>query len=354
MPYIPLKRKEDIGLSPYELKFRGKKKADEVRIRVIDFDLEEVRETEITNMGELKQFRNQESITWINVDGFHNEQIIRDISDIFSIPADILSDVMEPSSRPQTEAFDNGFFVSIKMMEFDEKKSRVSVDNLSLVVMDKLLITFQEEKGDVFDPVRERIRKHKTKIRTSGADYLAFALLDVVIDNYIYILGIYGEKVETLEGKLILETDKEILEIINLFKHELNNLRMDIKPAKEMIMSLVKLDTELIQQENEKHYKELQDNIHQAVDLLDYYREVLYDELNMYHSSMSTKLNDTMKLLTIFSVIFIPLTFIVGVYGMNFDNLPELHWKYGYFLVWGVMLLTVGVMIWFFRKKKWF
>lgn len=354
MPYIPLKRKEDIGLSPYELKFRGKKKADEVRIRVIDFDLEEVRETEITNMGELKQFRNQESITWINVDGLHNEQIIRDISDIFSIPADILSDVMEPSSRPQTEAFDNGFFVSIKMMEFDEKKSRVSVDNLSLVVMDKLLITFQEEKGDVFDPVRERIRKHKTKIRTSGADYLAFALLDVVIDNYIYILGIYGEKVETLEGKLILETDKEILEIINLFKHELNNLRMDIKPAKEMIMSLVKLDTELIQQENEKHYKELQDNIHQAVDLLDYYREVLYDELNMYHSSMSTKLNDTMKLLTIFSVIFIPLTFIVGVYGMNFDNLPELHWKYGYFLVWGVMLLTVGVMIWFFRKKKWF
>lgn len=129
---------------------------------------------------------------------------------------------------------------------------------------------------------------------------------------------------------------------------------MDIKPAKEMIMSLVKLDTELIQEENEKHYKELQDNIHQAVDLLDYYREVLYDELNMYHSSMSTKLNDTMKLLTIFSVIFIPLTFIVGVYGMNFDNLPELHWKYGYFLVWGVMLLTVGVMIWFFRKKKWF
>ncbi len=354
MPYIPLKRKEDIGLSPYELKFRGKKKADEVRIRVIDFDLEEVRETEITNTGELKQFRNQESITWINVDGLHNEQIIRDISDIFSIPADILSDVMEPSSRPQTEAFDNGFFVSIKMMEFDEKKSRVSVDNLSLVVMDKLLITFQEEKGDVFDPVRERIHKHKTKIRTSGADYLAFALLDVVIDNYIYILGIYGEKVETLEGKLILETDKEILEIINLFKHELNNLRMDIKPAKEMIMSLVKLDTELIQEENEKHYKELQDNIHQAVDLLDYYREVLYDELNMYHSSMSTKLNDTMKLLTIFSVIFIPLTFIVGVYGMNFDNLPELHWKYGYFLVWGVMLLTVGVMIWFFRKKKWF
>ena len=354
MPYIPAKKKEDIGLSPYELKFRGKKKAEDVRIQVIDFDLEEVRETEIKDTGELRKYLNSDSITWINVDGLHNEQIIRDLSDIFSIPADILSDVMEPSSRPQAEEFDNGFFVSIKMMEFNEKKNRMSVDNLSLIVMDKILVTFQEEKGDVFEPVRERIRKHKTKIRTSGSDYLAFTLLDVVIDNYIYILGVYGEKVETLEGKLILDTNKETLKIINLFKHELNNLRVDIKPAKEMIMGLVKLDTDFIQEENEKHYKELQDNINQAVDLLDYYREVLYDELNMYHSSMSTKLNDTMTVLTIFSVIFIPLTFIVGVYGMNFDNFPELHWKYGYFIVWGIMLLIVAGMIGYFKKRKWF
>jgi len=354
MPYIPHKKKEDIGLSPYELKFRGKKKAEDIRVQVIDFDLEEVRETEIKDTGELRKYLSSDSITWINVDGLHNEQIIRDLSDIFSIPADILSDVMEPSSRPQAEEFDNGFFVSIKMMEFNEKKNRVSVDNLSLIVMDKILVTFQEEKGDVFEPVRERIRKHKTKIRTSGSDYLAFTLLDVVIDNYIYILGVYGEKVETLEGKLILDTNKETLKIINLFKHELNNLRVDIKPAKEMIMGLVKLDTDFIQEENEKHYKELQDNINQAVDLLDYYREVLYDELNMYHSSMSTKLNDTMTVLTIFSVIFIPLTFIVGVYGMNFDNFPELHWKYGYFIVWGIMLLIVAGMIGYFKKRKWF
>ena len=354
MPYIPHKKKEDIGLSPYELKFRGKKKAEDIRVQVIDFDLEGVRETEIKDTGELRKYLSSDSITWINVDGLHNEQIIRDLSDIFSIPADILSDVMEPSSRPQAEEFDNGFFVSIKMMEFNEKRNRVSVENLSLIVMDKILVTFQEEKGDVFEPVRERIRKHKTKIRTSGSDYLAFTLLDVVIDNYIYILGVYGEKVETLEGKLILDTNKETLKIINLFKHELNNLRVDIKPAKEMIMGLVKLDTDFIQEENEKHYKELQDNINQAVDLLDYYREILYDELNMYHSSMSTKLNDTMTVLTIFSVIFIPLTFIVGVYGMNFDNFPELHWKYGYFIVWGIMLLIVAGMIGYFKKRKWF
>ena len=176
----------------------------------------------------------------------------------------------------------------------------------------------------------------------------------MVIDNYIYILGTYGEKVETLEGKLILNTDKETLKIINLFKHELNNLRIDIKPAKEMVASLVKLDTDFIQEDNEKHYKELQDNINQAVDLLDYYRELLYDELNMYHSAMSTKLNDTMTVLTIFSVIFIPLTFIVGVYGMNFSNMPELNWKYGYYITWGVMFVIVLAMVWYFKRKKWF
>lgn len=354
MPYIPLKRKEDIGLSPYELKFRGRKKADDVRIRVIDFDLDEVREVEIHETEELRQYLNSDSNTWINVDGLHNEQIIRDISSIFSIPADILSDVMEPSSRPQAEAFDNGVFISIKMMEFDEKKNRVSVDNLSLIIMDKILITFQEEKGDVFDPVRDRIRKHKTKIRTSGADYLAFSLLDVVIDNYIYILSVYGEKVETLEEQMILNTNKEVLKIINLFKHELNNLRMDIKPAKEMIASLVKLDTDYIQEENKTHYKELQDNINQAVDLLDYYREVLYDELNIYHSAMSTKLNDIMALLTVFSVIFIPLTFIVGLYGMNFDNMPELHTRNGYYVVLAVMFFIALGMLWYFKRKKWF
>lgn len=354
MPYIPLKNKEDIGLSPYELKFRGKKKTDEVRIQVIDFDKENVRETAIDKTEELRQYLNSESITWINVDGLHNEQIVSDISSVFSIPADILSDVLQPSSRPQAEEFDNGFFVSIKMMNYEEKKRRVSVDNLSLIVMDNILITFQEQKGDVFNPVRERIRKHKTKIRTSGADYLAFALLDVVIDNYIYILGTYGEKVDLLEEKLILDADKQTLKIIHGYKRELNDLRAAIKPAKEMVVSLVKLDTDFIQEENQKHFKELQDNISQATELLDYYRELLYDEINMYHSAMSTKLNDIMTLLTIYSVIFIPLTFIVGVYGMNFSNMPELGFKYGYLITWIVMIAIVLVMVWYFKRKKWF
>ena len=354
MPHIPLKRKEDIGLSPYELKFRGRHRSEEVRITLFDIDFEKVDESTIRSVEELLPYKNTDTLTWLNIDGLHNEKLMGELVDTLQIPADILSDVMEPATRPQMEEFDNGLFVSIKMMKLDGGTNQVSVDNLSLMMMNNLLVTFQEERSDLFSPVRERIRKHSKRFRTLGADYLAFALLDVIIDNYIFILGILGEKIEKLENKMVLNPGRETLKIINLLKRELSNLGRNIKPAREMIMGLVKSESDFITPQNEKHYKELQDNINQAVELLEYYRELLYDELNIYHSSMSTKLNDIMALLTIFSVIFIPLTFIVGVYGMNFDNMPELHLPYGYFIVWGVMVLIAVGMLWYFKKRKWF
>lgn len=354
MPHTPLKRKEDIGLSPYELKFRGRHRSGEVRMTLFEIDFEKVDESTIRSVEELLPYKNSETLIWLNIDGLHDEKLMGELVDTLQIPADILSDVMEPGTRPQMEEFDKGLFVSIKMMELNEGKNRVSVDNLSLVVMDNLLVTFQEEKSDLFNPVRERIRKHSKRFRTLGADYLAFALLDVVIDNYIFILGGLGEKIENLENEMIMDPGRETLKIINLLKRELSNLGRYIRPAREMIIGLVKSESDFIAPVNEKHYKELQDNINQAVELLDYYRELLYDELNIYHSSMSTRLSDIMALLTIFSVIFIPLTFIVGVYGMNFDNIPELHWRYGYFIVWGVMLLIAIGMLWYFKKRKWF
>ncbi|WP_352422314.1 magnesium/cobalt transporter CorA [Proteiniphilum sp.] len=349
-----LKRKEDIGLSPYELKFRGRHRSAEVRMTLFDIDFETVDQSEINSVEELLPYKNSDRLTWLNVDGLHNEQLMQELVDTLQIPADILSDVMQPGTRPQMEEFDNGLFVSLKMMQLNEKTNQVSIDNLSLVIMDKLLITFQEEKNELFNPVRVRIRKHSKRFRTLGADYLAFALLDVVIDNYIFILGRLGEKIENLENKMVMEPGRETLKIINLLKRELTNLARYIRPAREMIMGLVKSDSDFIIPVNEKHYKELQDNINQAVELLEYYRELLYDELNIYHSSMSTRLNDIMALLTIFSVIFIPITFIVGVYGMNFDNMPELHLRYGYFIVWGVMVVIAIGMLWYFKKRKWF
>ena len=348
------KKKEEIGLSPYALVFRGQKKTDKILLRAIDFDLEDVKEVEITVPEQLLDLRKSKKLTWLNIDGLDNITLMENLAKVFKIENNVLSDVMNPEARPKVQELENGIFTTIKMLNYNEKTDSLTAENLSLIFTENTLISFQEQPDLVFEPIRERIRKHKNKIRTAGTDYLAFALLDVVVDNYIYIIGLLGEKIENLEDDMTSDPKKELLESINAYKRELNFLRKHIKPAKEMILNLAKMESEFIHTENRIHYKELQDNINEASELSDSYREILYDQLSIYHSSMSTRLNDIMRVLTIISVIFIPITFIVGVYGTNFENFPEIHWRYGYFVMWGIMLLTISGMIWYFKRKKWF
>ncbi len=348
------KKKEEIGLSPYALVFRGQQKAKDIGIRLIDFDKDNVKELEIQSLDQIKKFKEAETITWLNVDGLHNVEFMEKMGDLFQIEQNVLSDIMNPSLRPKIQELENGIFVTIKMLQYRETEEQLTVENLSLVLVENAIVSFQEEKGDVFEPVRDRLRKHKNKIRTSGTDYLMFALLDIVVDNYIYIIGQLGDKIESLEERTTNDPDKNLLDSINFYKRELNFLRKNIKPAKEMILNLAKLESEFIHEENRVHFKELQDNINEASELSDSYREILYDLMNIYHTTMSTKLNDIMRVLTVFSVIFIPLTFIVGVYGTNFINIPELHWHYGYFMMWVVMVVVTLGMLWFFKRKKWF
>ncbi len=347
------RRKEHIGRSPYEMVFRGEKKTEQTSMAVIDFNLNSLNETEINKAEELEPFINSKNTTWLNINGLDDLELMKKLSVLFGIDSNIMADIMNPSIRPKVEEFENGLFVTLKMLQMNDKH-KISAENLSLLIMKNFVISFQEVSGDVFDPIRERIRKHKTKIRTGGADYLAFSLLDVVIDNYIYTLSELGERIESLENRMTNTFNKQTPSIINTYKHELNHLRRNIKPAREMILTLAKMETEFIQKSNRINYKELQDNINEANELADSYREMLYDLLNIYHTSATTRLNDIMKLLTIISVIFIPLTFIVGVYGTNFEYFPEIHWRYGYFAMWGVMLAVAGFMIWYFKRKDWF
>ncbi len=347
------KKKEEIGLSPYEIIFRGQKKTENINIRVMDFNLEKVDEFIPKSIENLSQLIKSKTISWINIDGLHETQKMEKIAGALNIPNNILSDIMNPSLRPKIEEFDDGLYITIKMLQFNDKTEELTAENLSLIISKTTLISFQEIEGKMFDPVRDRIRKHKTKIRYAGSDYLAFALLDVVIDNYIYIIGQLGEKIENLEETLTNNPQKALLDEINDYKHELNFLRKNIKPAKEMILSLAKNDSEFIHDENCIHFKELQDNINEASDFSDSYREILYDQLNIYHTTISSKLNDIMRILTVFSVIFIPLTFIAGVYGTNFKNIPELNFKYGYYIMWVVMLVIFVVMLFYFKKNKW-
>ncbi len=345
--------KDEIGLSPQELVFRGQRKVDEILLRIMDFNESKVEEKLIKSAKDLKEYLNKDSVTWFNVDGLHELGLIQDIGAVLQLDQLLLADVLETNARPKIHEYEDWIFLSLKMVQFNEEKKHFSVENLSIIFNDNILISFQEKKRDVFEPVRERIRNQKRTLRSSKTDYLLFALLDTVIDNYLYVLSLFGEKIESFEEVLLDKPDKNVIEKINLFKKELNYIRKGIKPAREMILALSKIESDFIHKKNDVHFKELVNNINQASDSLDSYRELLSDQLNIYHMIISSKLNDTMKFLTIFSVIFIPLTFIAGIYGTNFEFLPELHFKYGYFIMLGLMAVITVLMLLYFKRKKW-
>ncbi len=347
------KTKKEIGLSPDALYFRGQKKIDNVVLRVIDYNPDSLEETTINSVSDVFVYREKESVTWFNVDGLHDESIMHEIANGFGFDDLIMAEVMDTQARPRIQEHNHCLLISIKMLQQDETEGTIEVENLSLLLTPGVLLSFQEKSGDVFEPVRGRIRAKKKRIRNSGVDYLAFALLDVVVDNYIYMIGLFGEKIENLEDKLNHDPDHSIIEEINSYKQELNVIRKSIHPSKEMILALSKLDSEYIKETSHVHYKELLDNINHATELTDNYREILSDQLNIYHTAISTKLNDIMKFLTVFSVIFIPLTFIAGIYGTNFDFVPELHYKYSYYIMWGVIIMLAVGMLLYFKRKKW-
>ncbi|MGB5822201.1 MAG: magnesium/cobalt transporter CorA [Saonia sp.] len=347
------KRKEDIGLSPDDLSFRGEQKMDKVLLRIVDYDAENLREKVVEKVHAVLEHQKTPTVTWFNIDGLHDEKTIEEIAEGFNFDKLVLAEVMDVHARPKVQEFSNCILLSIKMLQQDEHTGQISAENLSIILTDSVLLSFQEKRGDVFEPVRERIRNQKKRIRTGGTEYLTFALLDIVVDNYIYIVGVLGEKIETLEETLLQEPRKSVIDEIYTYKREMNFLRKNITPAKEMTLALSKMESELIDESTHIHFKELLDNVHQAIDSSETYREILSDQLNIYHTTISSKLNDVMKFLTIFSVIFIPLTFIAGIYGTNFEVVPELKYKYSYFIMLGVMIVIAIGMLMYFRKRKW-
>ena len=347
------KNKKEIGLAPDELLFRGEQKIEKVLLRVIDYNADHFEEHTLENVAEVEKYAKSDSVTWLNVDGLHSPEIMAEIAKVFELDQLVLAAVMETNTRARVQEHENCLLISIKMLQHDAEEETVSVEHLSLILTDKALISFQEKKGDVFEPVRGRIRQGKKRIRGAGPDYLAFALLDIVIDNYIYIVSLLGDGVESLEEELLSEQSATIIDDINSYKKELNFLRKNIHPAREMLLALTKTETDFVEEERLLHFKDLLSNVSQAVESTDGYREILSDQLNIYHTNVSSKLNDIMKVLTVFSVIFIPLTFIAGIYGTNFDYLPELHFKYSYYYMWATMVVVAVGMLGYFKKRNW-
>jgi magnesium transporter len=347
------KREENRGLAPGSLVFIGEQKTDALRVRFFDYDEQALAEETVDEIERVRGLTGTKKITWINVDGLHDTETIREIGDAFGLHPLLLEDVLNTGQRPKLEEFEDTLFIVVKMLRYDVDSEKIIAEQLSIVVGPSFVLTFQEQPGDVFEPVRERLRNRKGRIRSSGSDYLAYALLDSVVDNYIYIIERIGEEVEELEGEVLESVDPELIAEIGRLKREMSFLRKAVRPAREAILKLSKIDSDLIQDATLPFLKDLLDISSQATEAIETYREMLSDELNIYNSAMSHRMNDIMKVLTIFAAIFIPLTFIAGIYGTNFEYLPELHFRYGYFVLWGVMICVAGGMLYYFKKKGW-
>ena len=347
------KREASMGQAPGDLIFIGEKKVKEATIRVIDYDSDQLSEQDLKDIRDGLPYKETTTVTWININGLHDTDVIRDIGNGFGLHPLVLEDILNTGQRPKMEEYDDCLFFVLKMMRYDPDEQKIRNEQLSMVLGKTFLLTFQERPGDVFEPVRERIRKQKGRIRKVGIDYLAYALLDTIVDNYIFIIEMVGEQIEEIEEEILENPTREVLSKINTYKREISFMRKTMRPAKDFILQLSRLDSDLIREETLPFLKDLLDLSTQAVEIIDTYRDMLSDHLDIYNTGVSNRLNEIMKVLTIFSAVFIPLTFIAGIYGTNFEYLPELSFRYSYFVFWGVMVAVALVMLKFFKRKNW-
>ncbi|MCC7429930.1 magnesium/cobalt transporter CorA [bacterium] len=348
------KRSKKRGLSPGTLIHIGEQKLENVKISVLDYDENSLLEKEILNVNDCLAFKNKKSVTWLNVDGIHKVEIIKTIGEIFGMHTLVLEDVLNTDQRPKTDIFKDFVFVVLKMIDYNNETNEVETEQLSLVLGENFVLTFQENSKDIFDPLRKRIRTATGKIRKSGSDYLAYAILDAIVDNYFLVLEKLGEKIELTEDELLKNPTPQTLHTIQTLKKEMIFLRKAVYPLREVLVSLERGDSTLFTNTTELYLRDVYDHTIQVIDTVETFREFLSGMLEVYLSSLSNKMNNVMKTLTLMTALFMPLGLVAGIYGMNFKKMPELEWKFGYPFALFLMGLISVSMLAFMKKKKWF
>ncbi|WP_319467238.1 magnesium/cobalt transporter CorA [uncultured Pseudodesulfovibrio sp.] len=347
------KRDSKNGLPPGSLIFIGKQKIEKPRLRIIDYDSIMLRDDYLDSPEGLSPCTQSATTSWLNVEGLHEPALMESIGKTFGISSLILEDIINTGQRPKLDEYPEALFVSLKTLSLNDEETRIHAEQLSLVLQTKCLLTFLEQPGEMFAPVQERIRNQAGRLRKLGPDYLLYTLLDCVFENYLKVIEIMGERIEEFDEEILDNPTTELLEEINAYRREIAYIRKAVRPAREIILKLVKSDNEMITPDIHPYLRDLLDMAEQAYDSVDIYREMLNDHLNSYNMVITNKLNDVMKFLTMFATIFIPLSFLAGVYGMNFEVMPELHYRYGYYTLLGVMVGVVLIMLSYFKKKKW-
>lgn len=341
------------GLAPGSLVTIGGSSYGPVKINLMDFNETYLDERPLNSVKEGLVLKDTNTVSWIDVEGVNEPDVIECIGQYFGSNYLILEDMLNTDQRPKIEFHEDYIFMVLKMLSYNDKTMEVDTEQVSIIFGSHYVISIQEGKeGDVFDPVRERIRK-ASKIRQKSTDYLAYCLMDVIIDNYFLILEKIGDKMEILDYQLLNNPNSAVLQEIYALKREIIFLRKTIWPMRELVGKFEREESELICDSTRKYLRDAYEHIIQIIDNEETFRDMISGMMDLYLSVLSNKMNEIMKVLSIIGTIFIPLTFIAGVYGMNFEYMPELHSHYGYPMVWFIMITIAVIMLAFFRKKKW-
>jgi len=341
------------GSPPGTLVHSGEKKLEEVRLSLIDYDTTQIEEKTLSDVTEALPFKESPTVTWINIDGLHDTSVIERIGKEFDIHPLVLEDILSTQQRPKMEDYENYLYLVLRMIQFDEETQQAQDEQLSVIVGSNYVISFQEQAGDVFDPIRERLRNEKGRIRKMGPDYLTYALIDAIVDHYFTALENYGDVIAEIEEDLFQDREDEPMARIHSLKQEMIYLRKSIWPLREVLSQLSRGESKVFDKDTLIFLRDVYAHTIQVIDTVETYRDLLSGLLDLYLSTLSNRMNEVMKVLTIIATLFIPLTFIAGVYGMNFKYMPELEWRWSYPIVWLVMIVVSAVMLIYFRRKKW-
>ncbi len=351
-------KRHNLMTSPGTLVYIGPETELKTRIQKIQYNDKAFHESKVKSLADClpdQSWRDQ--ITWLNVDGIHDTSLIEKLGTLFQLHPLLLEDVVNTEHKPKVEVYDTGhLFLTMKMLHIEsESPLSISTEHVSFVLGDHYLLSFQEElTNDIFTTVLTRLQASVGKTRKNGADYLMFALMDVVVDNYFIILEKLGDQLDLAEDQVIRGAKHMSLADLYALKRELTLVRRIIWPLRDIINQLIREDNPLVHKKSIPYFRDLYDHVMQVIDTVDSYRELLASLTDVHLSTISNRMNAVMKTLTIFSAIFMPLTFIVGVYGMNFDHMPELRLHNGYYYTWAIMLLVTVGMVFYFKWKKWF
>lgn len=351
-PYISSTAKK-AGQPPGTLVYTGIKNSEKIFITVYQYTSDKHEVIEIDTFDELKNYKNKSTNVWINICGLHETELIENVGKLFGLDAMLLEDVVNTNHRPKVDFFEDHIFFTLKIISLQNENKNIDYEQISLVLGNGWLITFQEKNGDIYNSIRERLKNSASKLRSTNIDYLFYRLIDTTVDYYFYVSDFLSDEIQETENIVLHNFDSNLLENIQLLKKEVLTLKRSIIPVKEALLLLEKDNGSLLQNSTKNFLKDVYEHVVHLNDAVDLQRDNISSAMESYQFGVNNKTNKVMQLLTIISTIFIPLTFIAGVYGMNFNNMPELTWKYSYFVVLGLMLIIFILMLFYLKRKKW-